>query len=415
MTTVYHSDSARGHISLTSQGKTQDSARLEYLAEGNANVVYSFEETANHVLPNGFHHKLLRLRKDKSFIQSTKSQFATFQQEFVPLFRPENLVEQTLITLDEALIRKLNQELEEHENAKSRKSLRHGDRLATDEYGLLMTDMTARHGEYLFEIKPKWLLQSPDAPDGSRRCRTCALRLQRSYAAARGAVMPKSGGFCPISLVDDDIQERQRAFKSIIEAQAGDLSNDSVEIIVKFLSEKGYQVLETLREHQARFDKDGLLSSNAERASDEYSKAMTLRDCVLFVKGSIDAFENTADIRLADLDFKHAHPDKVEKWMSGKGGKGLGKGGAKRHRKILRDNIQGITKPAIRRLARRGGVKRISAMIYEETRGVLKTFLEGVIRDAVTYTEHAKRKTVTSLDVVYALKRQGRTLYGFGG
>ena len=56
-----------------------------------------------------------------------------------------------------------------------------------------------------------------------------------------------------------------------------------------------------------------------------------------------------------------------------------------------------------------------SSVIYEETRGVLKSFLEGVIRDAVTYTEHAKRKTVTSLDVVYALKRQGRTLYGFGG
>ncbi|KAH7940595.1 hypothetical protein HPB49_002357 [Dermacentor silvarum] len=78
----------------------------------------------------------------------------------------------------------------------------------------------------------------------------------------------------------------------------------------------------------------------------------------------------------------------------GKGGKGLGKGGAKRHRKVLRDNIQGITKPAIRRLARRGGVKRISGLIYEETRGVLKVFLENVIRDAVTYTEHAKRKTV---------------------
>ncbi|MQL76711.1 hypothetical protein Taro_009123 [Colocasia esculenta] len=99
----------------------------------------------------------------------------------------------------------------------------------------------------------------------------------------------------------------------------------------------------------------------------------------------------------------------------GKGGKGLGKGGAKRHRKVLRDNIQGITKPAIRRLARRGGVKRISGLIYEETRGVLKIFLENVIRDAVTYTEHARRKTVTAMDVVYALKRQGRTLYGFGG
>ena len=32
-----------------------------------------------------------------------------------------------------------------------------------------------------------------------------------------------------------------------------------------------------------------------------------------------------------------------------------------------------------------------------------------------TYTEHSRRKTVTALDVVYALKRQGRTIYGFGG
>lgn len=56
-----------------------------------------------------------------------------------------------------------------------------------------------------------------------------------------------------------------------------------------------------------------------------------------------------------------SHESKLTSHTGGKGGKGLGKGGAKRHRKILRDNIQGITKPAIRRLARRGGVKRISA------------------------------------------------------
>ena len=85
-----------------------------------------------------------------------------------------------------------------------------------------------------------------------------------------------------------------------------------------------------------------------------------------------------------------------------------------RHRKILHDNIQSISKPAIRRLARRGGVKHMSSLIYEETRHVLRVFLENVTRDAITYTEHAKRKTVTAIDVVYALKRQGRTLYGFG-
>ena len=75
----------------------------------------------------------------------------------------------------------------------------------------------------------------------------------------------------------------------------------------------------------------------------------------------------------------------------------------------------GVSPSHIRRIARRGGVKRISGLIYEETRGVLKVFLENVVCEEVTYTEHAMRKTVTALDVVYALKRQGRTLYGFGG
>ena len=100
----------------------------------------------------------------------------------------------------------------------------------------------------------------------------------------------------------------------------------------------------------------------------------------------------------------------------GKGmGKGVGKVAAKRNsRRPGRPVLEGVTKPAIRRLARRGGVKRISYYIYDYTRDVLKGFLSSVIRDAITYTEHAKRKTVTAMDVVYALKRQGRTLYGFG-
>jgi histone H4 len=81
----------------------------------------------------------------------------------------------------------------------------------------------------------------------------------------------------------------------------------------------------------------------------------------------------------------------------------------------MRDNIFGITKGDIRRLARRGGIKRINGNIYEEVRGVLKCWLEPIIRDASSYSEHGRRKTVTGMDVVYALKRQGVTLYGFGG
>lgn len=227
MITVNYSESPQKRLSLGTRTEAQGTTKLEYLAEGNANIVYSFKSIASKELSYGVRHKLLRLRKDKSFIQSTKSQLSTFQQEFVPLFRPENLIEQTLVTVDEALIKRLNQELEEHENSELRQALRHSDRLATDGYGLLMTDMSARDGEYLFEIKPKWLLQSPDAPEDSKRCRTCALRLQRAHTTAGSAVMPKPGGFCPLSLVDDDVEERQRAFQSIIDAQAGDLSKSS--------------------------------------------------------------------------------------------------------------------------------------------------------------------------------------------
>lgn len=85
-----------------------------------------------------------------------------------------------------------------------------------------------------------------------------------------------------------------------------------------------------------------------------------------------------------------------------------------KHRSKEKDVLTGITKPAIRRLARRGGVKRISSTIYPQTREVLKAFLDVVIRDSLIYTDHAQRKTVTSQDVVYALKRQGKTMYGFG-
>lgn len=101
-------------------------------------------------------------------------------------------------------------------------------------------------------------------------------------------------------------------------------------------------------------------------------------------------------------------------FWAGKGkGKGMGKGGRTRPMRHVewRDSIKGITKPAIRRLARRGGVKRMSGLIYDEVRTVLKEWLEKIIRDSVTYMEHSRRKTVTAMDVVYALKRNNYAIY----
>lgn len=94
--------------------------------------------------------------------------------------------------------------------------------------------------------------------------------------------------------------------------------------------------------------------------------------------------------------------------MSGKRGKSL-----IRYKNLPKQGGEGITKSAIRRLARRGGVKRISGLVYEEVRATLRDFLTQVLQDAILYTTHAKRTTVSAIDVVYALKRGGRVLYGF--
>lgn len=80
----------------------------------------------------------------------------------------------------------------------------------------------------------------------------------------------------------------------------------------------------------------------------------------------------------------------------------------------VKSNIQRITKPALRRLARRGGVKRINGNVYDETRSVLTSFLESLLKDAVAYTDYRQAQTVTTADVLQALRHQGRTLYGYG-
>ena len=89
----------------------------------------------------------------------------------------------------------------------------------------------------------------------------------------------------------------------------------------------------------------------------------------------------------------------------GKGKRVIGKG--------VEEGLNAITRPSLRRLARRGGVKRISSDVYGELRVAMKDFLEKVVRDSVVYCEHAKRKTVTTKDVIYALKRSNRNIYGF--
>jgi len=77
------------------------------------------------------------------------------------------------------------------------------------------------------------------------------------------------------------------------------------------------------------------------------------------------------------------------------------------HRMVIKDAIQGITKPAITRIANRAGCKRLSGLIYEETRGIAKIRMEEIIGAAVVYTDNARRVTIKEADVSAALADLG--------
>ena len=53
----------------------------------------------------------------------------------------------------------------------------------------------------------------------------------------------------------------------------------------------------------------------------------------------------------------------------------------------------------------------MSGDMYQEARDLIKAYMEKVLQDAITYTDHAGRHTITVMDVVYALKRDGKQFY----
>lgn len=89
--------------------------------------------------------------------------------------------------------------------------------------------------------------------------------------------------------------------------------------------------------------------------------------------------------------------------------------GAKRHKKgkplTVALALSKISIGDLRRVARRGGVKRIEKKSADEFRGILKHYLEKTMHDAVLYAQNEKRKTITVDDIKHALERRGQKLY----
>jgi len=86
---------------------------------------------------------------------------------------------------------------------------------------------------------------------------------------------------------------------------------------------------------------------------------------------------------------------------------GSGRNGMKRLRYKIYDGSSALNRPSLRRLARRAGVKRINAGVYDEAPAALKSWLSKMIRDACVYAEYSRRFTVTLNDILLSLKRNG--------
>ena len=75
------------------------------------------------------------------------------------------------------------------------------------------------------------------------------------------------------------------------------------------------------------------------------------------------------------------------------------KGDGVKHKKVLRNNIQGLTKNALARILYRAGIKRISSLVYEELRGITKVYLENFLKTVHIFVIQSRRKTVLISDV----------------
>jgi inositol-pentakisphosphate 2-kinase len=300
---------------------------LSYLAEGAANIICrfrlpEFSPTASTTeldsfgpstpppteifLPTYneiFFRKLLRLRKAIPSRVTNAAAVQYFKTVMVPLFLDKNLVSQDLVSILPLHIQTLNGILRTHESESRRPGKRHGTYLATnEEYGILITDMTPDQGlgETLIEFKPKWLAQSPTAPEEAKRCRTCALRdMRNAERLEKGSTLEH--GFCPLDLVSESPEDMFR----VVDVIAIYSDPDTKARIASFLSHD--PLLPLLRKLQVLF-MDRATSGEDPTA---LMTAMTLRDCTVFVK-ICNWKDSNVELRLGDLDLKNEA--KMSKW-----------------------------------------------------------------------------------------------------
>ncbi|KAJ4991489.1 inositol-pentakisphosphate 2-kinase [Stagonosporopsis vannaccii] len=339
-------------IQRESDGLTQYLISFESLNEGAANAVFSVQLNKNVVKTGGFLFVAVRdagntattipshmvadkvLRVSKGLPKSLRSEVIVdgFMADVRPLFvshRTSTKTGQTLedIDLDKHLMAHLPVVLFDEAMSVLKKLVPAIRPLnETAQFGILLPNMSTVPGQNItFEIKPKWLAQSPNAPPDAIRCRTCALQFSRGRGTPRDYI-------CPLRLSNEDaasnsdVVQIQRWAMTALSVQIKKDTNTHLHheealktlvdrVVIYFTAGDGRTLLLHLKKLQATLDSEGILRRYARPRDDsnfvyDLRLAMTLRDCSLFVV--VPILGDGIISKLADLDFKSA--EKIDDW-----------------------------------------------------------------------------------------------------
>ncbi|KAL9054470.1 MAG: hypothetical protein Q9162_004116 [Coniocarpon cinnabarinum] len=352
-------------MSQTEAAKLLETAQITYFAEGAANVVYrhlltkdnggdvstqadlhdvpkndssttpppseispppspsldaeALQEARKLVFPGWDRPPLLRLKKALPHLPLVEDQFRNLSLNIVPLLPNSALVKHQLVELPASLLKPLNDKLVLAERQRMRAEMRVGCYLDDRErYGMLVEDMSSPSQAQGFglEVKPKWLAQSPTAPKNARRCRTCALRVQRTVLKANTSSNNQAIDYCPLDLVSRHRADVHRASQMLLKRTKRGIDVHDVDKLTELLTDFifDFGALTQLRDLQTHLDRHGILTLDDDHAvPDDFLRATTLRDCSLFLRiNANDSLEG----KLGDFDLKTPEQGRVQYWKS---------------------------------------------------------------------------------------------------
>lgn len=287
---------------------------LDYLAEGAANMIWRVRFSSDSNLAEHDNKIALRMRKDLPHTVPNTITVQQFEEQIAPLFLfdPSLLLPLQLCELSKSTAEDLNRQLHVLEEEDKRPAHRRNVYQPTYEeepYAVIMPNLFAGEGRTV-EFKPKWLNQSPSAPKDAQRCRTCALnamRRHRGVAQGRG-----DSGFCPFDVLSSHEDILSAALRRIWKDE------QSLPAFIASFKEKVQPALRELQKLQRMHNQVGLQDFLNPEGKD-FSIAMALRDCSVFLKVVVADESSAVDIKmvkLLDLDLKDAGGGKLAKWAN---------------------------------------------------------------------------------------------------